>query len=356
MRIHDIEVTYPRVLLLVLASTILITTIIGLSTSSAAFGSYNPAWEGTSDLRELTTTTGGEPEIEQSTAVYQRQEPTSTTAFIISPTESYSPTATDRIDRFLKQGGTVILAADFHPAANRLLEQLNTSTRFDGRLLRDERQYYRGPSFPIAEPSANATITQGVSQLTLNHGTAVTPDANSTAIVNSSGYAYFDTNRNGQLDDSETLRQRPVVVQEPHGDGTLLVVSDPSLFINAMLDVPDNQQFARNLLSGSDVVIFDYSHRAGIPWAVALVLTVAETPLLQFLVVTILVGLAGAVWLRGWWPGESWGSSTQQQDIGVSHSELVDRLTTRHPDWDDARVDRVATGIMSDDPKGDSND
>lgn len=358
MRIRGYELTYPRVLLMGLVVTLLITSLVGLSTSSTAFGSYNPTWEGTSDLRKLATSPGSTTEIEQSTASYQQKDPTTTTALILSPTEPYSTRDADRIDQFLARGGTVLLAADFNGTANGLLGQLNVTARFDGRLVRDERVYYRSPAFPVAEPVTNDTLVRSVSRLTLNHGTAITPGPNSTVLVNTSGYAYFDSNRNGGLDDSETLRQRPVVVQESYGNGTLILVSDPSVFINAMLDVPDNEQFARNVITRNEVVVFDYSHRRGIPWAVALVLTVAETPLLQFAVVAVLLGVAGALWYpeRVTTVWQSMDSESVKAEPELTQAEITERITARHPDWDDSRVDRVATGIMSDGTKDGDDD
>lgn len=355
MRVRGYEVTYPRVLLVALVGVVLVATLVGLSTSSTAFGSYNPAWEGTSEVREIAASSGGPMVIGQSTTVYSGQDPSQSTAVIFSPTAEYSPEAVERIETFLRAGGTVVLAEDFNQPANALLDDLAVESRFDGRLIRDERRHSRSPAFPVVRPVSNASLTADVSRLTFNHGTAITPGPNSTVLVNTSGYAYFDTNRNGELDDAETVRERPAVVQESVGDGTLVLVSDPSVFINAMLKEPDNRQFAENVAGSSETVIFDYSHRAGVPWAVAVVLTIADSAWLQYLVALLLVGAAGGLWWRQTL-GLDWRESTATPPVGLSEEELSERLTTRHPEWDAARVERVAKGIMSDASKEGEND
>lgn len=252
-----------------------------------------------------------------------------------------------------------MVAADFDPTANSLLADLGVTARFDGRPVRDEQHYYRGPGLPVATNVTEQTpVTENVSRLTLNYPTFVDPGQNSTILVNTSGFAYVDGNGNQTLDDTETLRERPVVVTESVGDGQVIVVSDPSLFINAMLHVPDNSQFATNLVADSDTVVFDYSHRAGIPWAVALVAAIAEQPFAQLAVVLVVTGVAIAGWRRHNWITIPWIGTDRpaEPDVGLSSDAVRARITGRHPEWDQERVERVAKGIMSDAPSEDKND
>jgi len=349
MEVRGYEITYPRVLLAALIVTLVTAGGIGLSTSSTAFDTYNSEWDGTSDLRDVAAA-NATVEIERSTAAYTQQSPNSTTAFIISPTDSYTETDANRIASFLSQGGTVVVASDFDSHTNPLLAQLGVETRFDQQLLRDEQHYYRGPDLPVATNVTETPLLGNVSQLTLNHGTALGPGANSTTLVTTSGFAYLDENQNGELDENESLSERPVVVRESYADGEVILVSDPSIFINTMLDAPDNRRFARHLAEDADTVIFDYSHRTGVPFAVGIVLAVADEPLLQFLVIAVLVGLCAGVWKRrgvgGWWRESD--SEATITNTGVTHDELTTRITAQHPEWDDDRVERVARGIMSD--------
>lgn len=351
MQIRGYELTYPRLLLGALVVVVVAAGIVGLSTSSAAFGSYNPGWDGTSDLRTLASETGATTELTQETVIYERVAPEETIAFVLSPTDRYDPGEVDRVRGFVRAGGTVVVAGDFAGTANSLLTDLGVASRLDGRPVRDERRYYRGPSLPVATNIVEGyAVTANVSRLTLNHPTVVAPGRNSTILVNTSGYAYVDANGNQALDDDETLRERPVVVAESLGDGRVVVVSDPSVFINAMLDVPDNRQFASNLVTDTGTVVFDYSHRTGIPWAVAVVATVADQPLLQLVLVVLLTGVCIVSWYRRKGLGLPWADTTSDQpvsDVGLSREDVIARVTGRHPEWNEERVERVARGIMS---------
>lgn len=355
MQVKGYELTYPRLLLAALVVVLITSGLVGLTTSSTAFGSYNPAWDGARDVRTLAANSGAQTEIIRDARAYTDQS-SSTTALVVSPTEPYTDRDTDRIESFLRKGGTLLIAADFDNHSNLLLADLGVTARFDGRLIRDERHYYRSPALAVAPNVREDELTTDVSRLTLNHGTAITPGPNSTTLVNTSGYAYFDTNRNGALDDTEELRKRPVVVRETVDEGTVVMVSDPSIFINSMLAISDNRAFAQNIVT-DETVVLDYSHRAGIPWAVGIVLTIADSPLLQFISITLLVSLTAAIW-RSKRMALPWSDQSRSDlaDIELSQPELLARVTARHPEWDESRVERVARGIMPDEPKEDEND
>lgn len=349
MQVRGYEIGYPHLLLFTLLLVVLTVGIFGLSISSATFGSYNPSWDGSRDLRVLASETGAETELAETVTAYKHVPANRTVAFILSPTESYSDADSARISSFLDQGGTLVVASDFEPHANALLQDLGVRTRFDGRPLRDEQQYYRAPALPVATHVQPSTFTKNVTRVTLNHPTALIPGRNATVLVNSSGYAYFDANGNESLDATESLGTRPVVAVEPYGRGRVLLVSDPSVFVNAMLDTPDNRRFAKNIVAGSDDVLFDYSHRNGVPWAVGLVLSIAESPFLQFGLIVTLVGLGIAAWI--------WREPVLERRDG-QHSEVPTKLPREavvtyveqeHPDWDVDRVQRVVNQVERND-------
>jgi len=81
---------------------------------------------------------------------------------------------------------------------NALLSDVGATARLDGALLRDERNYYRSPALPVAQPVEEHPYTSGATDLTLNYGTAVTPN-DATTLVRTSEFAYLDTDRSGSL-------------------------------------------------------------------------------------------------------------------------------------------------------------
>lgn len=342
MRVRGYELTYPRIVFVAVLLVTLTTLGVAVGTSSAAYGSYNYEWDGTSDVRTVAGDAGADVEIVRATSGYQQADAESTTAFILEPTEAYSGAEANAVASFLDRGGTVVVAAEGDGEANRLLTELGVDSRFDGRALRDEQRYYRSPALPVAAPVRETAATSNVSQVTLNHGTAVTASANATPLVNSSVFSYLDANANGELDPAEPIQQRPVVVREDVENGSVILVSDGSVFINGMLDRTDNRRLAENLLGGSDTLLIDHQRRPAIPDAVALVLTTADSPPRLVLLGAVLITVTGVAWRRRG-TGKEGDDATEQ-----SRRAVEKRLSERRPEWDDERVERVAGELTTD--------
>ena len=349
MRVRGHELTYPRLLLAVVALVTLLTLSFAAGTSSSSFASHNYGWDGTSELRATATESGVDVHIARSTTAYRDHTGTDATAFVVGPTRPYAEAKAEPIRAFLDSGGTVVVGADDGTAPNQLLAALGAESRFDGRPLRDEQRYYRSPALPVASDVRESPLTRDVSRLTLNHATAIDAAENGTAIVNSSGFAYTDTNANGELDDWESLDRYPVVVSEAVGDGRLILVGDASVFINAMVDRSDNRQFSRNLATDSEAMLLDYSHRAGLPVGVEFVLLATEWPLVQTLSVIVLAAVAGAAWRVSARPPRGRNdppAGTEPTD--TTDETVVSRIADRYPEWSDERVKRVAKSITRD--------
>lgn len=340
------NMTYPRLLFAVVSIVTLSVLVIAVGTSTAAFGSYNYNWDGTSDLRTLAGESGADVQIARSTVEYQNVDSDRSTAFVLRPTDPYTESDVQTIAEYIDRGGTVVVAADGGEQTNQLLAELDVDSRFDERQLRDEHHYYQSPALPIASTVADSSQTQDVSEITLNHGTAIVPSDGGTILLNSSEFSYIDVNENAELDDSEPIGQHPVIVREKRGDGSVILVSDASVFINTMLERPDNQQFAENLLADSETVVFDYSQRDDIPTAVALILTASDSPIIQWLTVAVFVVIAGLVWRRH--PSSDQvdvESDTETTPNGSSYEAVVEKVAEQYPEWEDERVERVARSI-----------
>ncbi len=349
-------------LLVALVAATLLGLVVAASTSSAAFGLYNPGWEGTSELRAVADETGTETTVIQNTTGYRSAGPDSV-AVVLAPDRGYTDREAARIRAFLDRGGTLVVAEDVGTGGNELLAAVGASARVNGTLLRDERFNYRSPAMPLARNvTANETLTRGVDRLTLNYASVVEPgDDNTTVLVRSSGFAYLDTNDNGELDDSERLASRPVATVERAGQGRVVVVSDPSLFINTMLERSGNRRFARNLLGSEERLLLDFSHTADLPPLTLAVVTVRNTPLLQTLVGCLAVGLVGA-WGAGWFGrfggllGRVRGDGRSADAAPVTEADLVAYLRERHPEWEESRIRRIAQGISTERGEGGADD
>ncbi|POG55589.1 DUF4350 domain-containing protein [Haloferax marisrubri] len=259
MRLGSREVGYPHLLAAALLVTMLLGVGVGASTSSSTYGAFNAAWDGGSGIRGVASDAGAETEVVYNTTEYDEVDPAGTVAFVVSPERGYTDAEAARIESFARAGGTVVVADDFRPHANDLLVRLGASARLDQTPLRDDRHQYRSGALPVATRVAADPLTRDVSQLTLNHPATVTPNG-STVLVRSSNFSYLDADGDGELDDTETLRSYPVVTTERLGAGDVVVVSDPSVFINAMLERPDNRAFATALAANRTTVVLDFSH------------------------------------------------------------------------------------------------
>jgi len=138
------------------------------------------------------------------------------------------------------------------------------------------------------------------------------------------------------------------VTAERVGNGTVVVVSDPSVFINSMLDQPDNRAFAGRTTANSSTVLLDYSHTEDPPLLRVALLELRETAWLQALLGTLVVfGIA----LAAGRPGASdrlrrrlsglVGRDVDPSDTPVDREALVEHLAAEHEDWDRERVRRV---------------
>ncbi|WP_255196477.1 DUF4350 domain-containing protein [Halorarius litoreus] len=350
MKVLGVTVDYPRALLASLAVVLFVAVVVAASTSSAAFGVYNTAWDGAGQLQDVAEEGGANATVVLNTSAYGSAEPNQTVAVVLSPNEAYGRDA-EALRQFVRNGGTLVVAEDFGPNGNALLESVGATARFDGRIVRDEKNYERAPALPVADnvTDANTTgnLTDDVESVALNYGTVVQPN-DATVLVGTSEFAYLDANRNEQIDDGEPLRSYPVATVESVGAGRVVAVSDPSLFINAMLDREDNRQFTANLLD-RETVLLDYSHADGQPPLTVAVLQVRGSPALQGGVVALAIGLVfGGSRLFG--RGES--DSRRYTPDG---DRVADYLA-RERGWDAERVKRLTTGVWGRNPQEDDNE
>ena len=343
------DLDYPRAVLLALVVVTGIAIVVAASTSSASFGVYNAAWNGASELRAQADEAGTESDIVRNTTAYGDVEANGTVAVVLSPDAGYGPGEVARVRQFVASGGTLVVAEDFGSHGNDLLAGVGATARVDGRLLRDDRYNYRSPAMPIARGVSNRSLTRGVEQVTLNYGTGVEPNG-ATVLVNTSGYAYFDENGNEELDENETLGTYPVATVERVGNGSVIVLGDPSALINVMVERPGNRAFVGNLFGAHERVLLDYSHVRGFPPLALALLVLRDSIVLQ-----LALGVGGiaaiGLWTRG--AHERLVRIVNRRREGryssrpVNEAEIEAFVERRHPDWEEERVRRVLRGILN---------
>ena len=357
---EQLPVSIPTLILLALAGAVLIGVVAAGSSSGAAFNAFNPDWDGGSELREQAEAGGAETEIITDMSAYEGADPNSTVAVILAPDQQYADEDAATIREFVDEGGTVLVADDRDGPVNELLADLNASSRIDGTPLRDERNYYRTPAFPLTANATSHEYVDGLDEFTLNHGTAL--DAgDADVLLESSEYAYLDHNRNETLDDDEVLQVRPVMTTEAQGDGQVIAASDPSALINVMLDREDNAAFVQRLASDHEQLLVDTSHSEAVPPLIQALLFLRGSAVAQVTVGLVAV-LGVGVWQRGHL-GTAIGRIRARRRPGEhvpldepSDADIEAWLEQTYPDWDADRRETVLTAIIGSRTEGEDND
>ncbi|NUE03533.1 DUF4350 domain-containing protein [Halorubraceae archaeon YAN] len=345
--------SYPKLLLAALTIALVLTAIVLMSMTTAGFGAYNPGWDGTSEFRELADDRS-ELTVGTTAGHYGTLEADTATAIVMAPESEYDETETDQVRTFVEDGGTLVVADSFGPHGNQLLADVGANARFDGALLRDEQHYFRSPAMPVANNVDSHPTVRNVDQLTLNYGTAIESNG-AIPIVTTSSFGYLDRDGSGSLSDDETIGNHSVVTVESVGDGTVIAIGDPSIFINAMIDEPDNRVFANNLVGSSEQVLLDYSHGASNPPLVSAMVTLQNVPTVAAIVgaiAVIIAAYAGGLYSRSNRRRSKEravvdeATATEQLPAAVEPEVLPVQLQNKYPNWNSKQINRVVASIV----------
>ncbi len=196
--------------------------------SPSDYGPMNSDWQGTSKLWDLARSLGYDVDV-RSKLEWNDLKPNEV-LFILYPTTELPR---KKLITFLRGGGRLILADDFG-TSDALLNQLGV-TRIPVQGHRIARLHAENPNLPIATPGISHPLNSGIGELVTNH-----PAAFETKLP----AIYRFEPRGGA-----------VVVAATLGKGRVVLLSDPSILINRMLQFPGNAAFAKRLL--------EYLARAG---------------------------------------------------------------------------------------------
>ncbi len=138
-----------------------------------------------------------------------------------------------RVSAFVQAGGHVVIGDDFGEAGD-ALSRLGLLRADVGTP--EARSYYRSRLYaPVATPLiAGHPLVRGVTEVVTNHPAVLTEVVGAVPVIG------FGDGRGA------------IVVAGEHGTGRFVVVSDPSIFINRMLQFPGNVTLAINTLRWLD--------------------------------------------------------------------------------------------------------
>jgi hypothetical protein len=199
---------------------------------------------------------------------YDRPLPNTTSLLaIIGPSTDFTKDESSKIGNFLDRGGIVLLADDFG-SGNSLLRALNVNASFSEKPLADLYYYSKNPSFPIITDFARNAMTNRLTAIVLDRPTFIETSNSSSAsdIAWSSPFSFIDPTGEGKPSANETLNSYLVMASAKIGSGTLILLADPSMFINDIISAYDNLRLFRNMVTlGGGSVILDTAHLANAP-------------------------------------------------------------------------------------------
>lgn len=223
--------TRPRGVLGPLATIALIAALAAASGPRAAlaqgtselrdYDPYSEAWNGLATFKGLAEGAGFTVDVR--TQLEWGQLTAGDILFVVYPLAKVEP---GKLSAFIQAGGHAVIADDFGESRDALAAL---------GLLRAEvitpraSRYQDGRVWaPIATPRSAHELVRDIDEVVTNHPAALTQTEGATTVIG--------------FDDGA------VVVAGERGTGRFVVVSDPSIFINRMLQFPGNVQLATNIL------------------------------------------------------------------------------------------------------------
>ena len=233
---------------------------------------FNRDWCGTSRMKEILENNGYTVKCIFSTPEILRMTEPPDVLVIIRPTCGYDEREVAAILEFVRNGGGLLIADDFGLSYN-IVKAFGVEFLYAEKKVRvlEYKNYYKQPSLPMV------TVNLGRIASDLNIGnknlTIVLNDANALKISGTSAIilgttsneSFLDVDGDEYLDDNEKMGPLPVVIAARYGNGSVVIISDSSIFWNDMIDVKDNSEFLKVVirwLSGGKegaVIAFDES-------------------------------------------------------------------------------------------------
>jgi hypothetical protein len=181
------------------------------------------------------------------------------TTLILIPYLELTSGEREQLKGYITSGGRLILADDYG-YGNQILEYLGLEVRFSGEVLADSLINYKTEYFPKIIHFKSDPLTINIESLVLNHATCLVNIEADSAIALSSSFSFLDRNENGTQEDDEPSGPLPVIYREKSGEGEMILVADPSLFINCMSEIDENEGFIRNIADTTASLYIDQSH------------------------------------------------------------------------------------------------
>ncbi|MGB7788741.1 DUF4350 domain-containing protein [Methanoregula sp.] len=227
--------------------------LIHLSGNTMEFSRYNADWNGTSSFfsdldrhRTVDITAPGELTGYRPNA----------TLLILAPYRHPTTGELAAYRTFLQEGNTIFLADDFG-TGNEILAGIGSRVSIlPGNLSSLDRRY-SDPYLVVVYRTAGENTLSLPGELALDRPAALD---GGTPLMLTSVMSWEDTIGDRRLHAGEVMGTFPVLATDSIGPGRLIILSDPSIFINSMyaqVENGDNRDFIRNITSRDGPVLID---------------------------------------------------------------------------------------------------
>jgi hypothetical protein len=221
---------------------------------NADFRIENPLWNGIDDIASRYG-------VQPLDSLADLPVSSHNSTLIAIPYLTYTPAELELLRDYIYLGGTLILADDFGHG-NQILAYLGLDVRFSGATLLDPLINYKSKYLPLVFMVQADPLTNNTGNITFNHGTNLINISANNSLALSSAFSFQDNNENGMREDDEPTGPLPVSCRFDLGKGQLVLISDPSIFINAMEKMENNAAFLQNIARIGAVTYIDQSHLA----------------------------------------------------------------------------------------------
>jgi hypothetical protein len=223
---------------------------VHLSANTMEFSQHNIGWNGTSsffsDLDRHRSTEITDP-------AKLAGSPRNSTLLIIAPDRHPTDQELAAYSAFLDEGNTIVLADDFG-TGNEILAGLGSRISILPGNLSSFDHKYNDPSTVIAFRAPGESPFSLPVNITLNGPAALN---GGTPLILTTVFSWIDTNGDGRLNKGETMGTFPVMAYEYRGNGRIIVLSDPSIFINSMYSANANDRELTGALTPDGPVLID---------------------------------------------------------------------------------------------------
>ena len=247
--------TIRKLSLMITFMAVMLAVLIWCYPTNSDFKSENPSWNGARDLLDDFRVS---PLSSLDVLSAAPQEST----LLVIPYMEFTTTDLETLENYVSSGGKLVVLDDYG-FGNDILEHLKIETRFTGNQLLDTLFNYKNENFPKIINFVSEPATSGIENLVSNHATSLENVPQDNIIAWSSYFSFLDENQNGGYDEGEPEGPFPVIANFQIGKGELVLVSDPSILINSMLEMGDNRRFLENIAQGQ--TFLDQSHLPEVP-------------------------------------------------------------------------------------------